>query len=60
MGDSASAITVALAPMDLVGHYAKIELVPSIVRMVESVLCPEINANVEMGFMDQDAIRGNW
>jgi hypothetical protein len=45
--------------MDLVGHCVKIELVQFTVKMVESALCQEINANAERGFTAQGATKGN-
>ena len=59
MVDFASVITLALVPMDLVAHYAKIEHVRFIVKMGESAPCQEINANVEMVSMDLGATKGN-
>ena len=58
MVDFASVITLALVLMDLVAHYAKIEHVRFIVKMGESAPCQEINANVEMVFMDLGATKG--
>lgn len=43
--------------MDLVGHCVRIELVQFTVKMVESALCQEINANAEMGFTAQGATK---
>ena len=50
---------LVLVHMDLVVHCVRIELVQFTVKMVESVLCQEINANVEMAFTAQGATKGN-